>query len=154
MNTENPLVPDLLRRFVRTPHISSFCIGGTWVRLETNDLTLTSTIQSMTAGCETENRGEVSHWKLIRDEQAPCGGREVTVLSSEPIGTLLLGFGTVIAVDRERREILGFIAPDVTGRVFMAIVLPLILRFLRTPGTRDPNEYRSGPRDSAPKRCL
>ena len=131
MNIGNPSVPDLLRRFVPTPHISSFCIGGTRVRLKTNDLILATTIRGMTTGCESENKGEVSHWKLIRDEQAPRGGREVTVLSSEPTGTLLLGLGTVIAVDRERREVMGFIAPDISGEELVAIVLPILLKLLR-----------------------
>ena len=132
MNTETTLVPDLLRRFVAAPHFSRFCIGGTSARLETNDPILASTIQGATVCCETEHAEGVSHWKLIRDEQAPCGGREVSVLSAGPIGTLLLGAGTVIAVDRERREVLGFIAPDISEEEFATIVVPLIVNLLNS----------------------
>lgn len=133
MNTEITRVPDLLRRFVATPHISRFHVGSTRARLETNDLILAATIQAATAGCETEGAGEFWYWKLIIDEQAPRGGREVSVLSAGPIGTLLFGLGTVIAVDRERREVLGFVAPDISGEEFAAIVLPRILKLLQSP---------------------
>lgn len=131
MNTETTLVPDLLRRFVATPNISMFLIGNSCAQLETNDQLLASTIQRATVYCETEHAEETSHWKLIRDEQAPCGGREVSVLSAGPIGMLLVGAGTVIAVDRERREVLGFIAPDISGEEFIDFVLPLILKLLQ-----------------------
>ena len=131
MNTETTLVPDLLRRFVATPNISMFRIGNSCARLETNDQLLASTIQGATVCCEAEHAEEASHWKLIRDEQAPCGGREVSVLSAGPIGTLLVGAGTVIAVDRDRREVFGFIAPDLSGEEFIDIVLPPILKLLQ-----------------------
>jgi hypothetical protein len=133
MNTEITRVPDLLRRFVDTPHIARFQVGSTRARLETNDLILAATIQAATAGCETEGAGELWYWKLIIDEQAPRGGREVIVLSAGPIGTMIVGLGTVIAVDRERREVLGFVAPDILGEEFVAIVLPRILKLLQRP---------------------
>ena len=133
MNTEITRVPDLLRRFVATPHISRFHVGITRARLETNDPILAATIQAATAGCETEGAGECWYWKLIRDEQAPRGGSEVSVLSAGPIGTLLFGLGTAIAVDRERREVLGFVAPDISGEEFAAILLPRILKLLQSP---------------------
>ena len=123
-------MPDLLRRFVETPHASEFCIGSSRARLETNDPILAKAVQKALAACEVEPIGSDSNWKLIRDEQAPCGGLNVTVLSAGPIGTLLLGRGTVIAVDRERREILGFVAPDVSDKDFVTIVLPLVFKFL------------------------
>lgn len=130
MNIETTLVPDLLRRFIATPHVSILCIGDTCARLETNDLILASTIQGAIVCQEKSDAQEDSDWKLIRDEQAPCGGREVSVLSADPIGTILLGLGTIVAVDRERREVLGFIAPDISGEEFAAIALPLILKLL------------------------
>lgn len=136
MSPETSHVPDLLRRFVATPNSSVFRIGSTYARLETNDPTLADTIQSATVCHENSDAQKDSDWKLIRDEQAPCGGKEVSVLSATPIGTVLLGPGTVIAVDRERHEVLGFIAPDISGAEFAAIALPLILSLLdSTPNT-------------------
>jgi hypothetical protein len=112
-----------------------FCIGDTYARLETNDPGLASAIQSVTARSETDKGDAASHWKLIRDEQAHCAGSEVTVLSAGPIGILLLGFGTVIAADRESREILGFVAADLSAEKFVTIVLPLVLELL--PSSHD-----------------
>jgi hypothetical protein len=137
MSPETSHVPDLLRRFVATPNSFVFRIGSTYVRLETNDPTLADTIQSSTVCRDNSEAQEDSDWKLIRDEQAPCGGKEVSVLPAAPIGTVLLGPGTVIAVDRERREVLGFIAPDISGEEFTAVALPLILSLLdSTPNTQ------------------
>ena len=136
MSPETSHVPDLLRRFVATPNSYVFRIGSTYARLETNDPTLADIIQSATVCQESSAAQKDSYWKLIRDEQAPCGGKEVSVLSTTPIGTVLLGPGTVIAVDRERHEVLGFIAPDISGEEFAAIALPLILSLLdSTPNT-------------------
>jgi len=136
MSPETSHVPDLLRRFVATPNSSVFRIGSTYARLKTNDPTLADAIQSATVCQENSDAQTDSDWKLIRDEQAPCGGREVSVLLAAPIGTVLLGPGTVIAVDRERHEVLGFIAPDISGEEFAAIALPLILSLLdSTPNT-------------------
>ena len=133
MNNANTPVPDLLRRFIATPHVSTFYIGDTPVRLETNDPVLAGAIHNSTALCETENGSATSHWKLIRDEQAPCGGTEITVLSAGPLGILLFGFGTVIAADRERREILGFVAADLSAESCVTMVLPLVLELFRAP---------------------
>ena len=136
MSPETSHVPDLLRRFVATPNSYVFRIGSTYARLKTNDPTLADAIQSATVCQENSDAQKDSDWKLIRDEQAPCGGKEVSVLSAAPVGTVLLGAGTVIAVDRDRHEVLGFIAPDLSGEKFAAIALPLILSLLdSTPNT-------------------
>jgi hypothetical protein len=110
-----------------------FSIGDTYARLETNDPVLAGAIQSATARCEIDTGNGPSRWKLIKDEQAPSGGREITVLSAGPIGILLFGFGTVIAADRESREILGFVATDLSAEKFVTIVLPLVLELLPAP---------------------
>jgi hypothetical protein len=109
------------------------CIGDTLVRLETNDPDIAGAIQNLTACCETMNDEGASHWRLIRDEQAPCGGRALSVFSGGPIAILLFGCGTVIAVDRERREVLGFVAADLSAEECATIVLPLVLYLLRMP---------------------
>ena len=137
MSPETSHVPDLLRRFVAAPNSFVFRIGSTYARLETNDPTLADTILNATVCREHSDAQEDSDWKLIRDKQAPCGGKEISVLSAAPLGTVLLGPGTVIAVDRERREVLGFIASDISGEEFTGIALPLILSLLdSTPNTQ------------------
>jgi hypothetical protein len=126
------VIPDLLRRFVAAPHLCNFFAGGTSVRLETNDPSIITALRSVTAFLSDENGKAPYYWKLIRDEAAPCGGRQVTILSSGPLNTLLLGTGTAIAIDRERREVLGFIAPDVPAEEFATRWLSLITRLLVT----------------------
>jgi hypothetical protein len=118
-----------------------FSIGGTDARLETNDPALASAIHRATVRCEIDIGNGASRWKLIRDEQVPSGGREITVLSAGPIGILLFGFGTVIAADRESREILGFVATDLSAEKFVTIVLPLVLELLPAPQDALPNEH-------------
>jgi hypothetical protein len=130
MNSTISCVPDLLRRFVATPHSSVFCIGNDHVRLETNDLSLADTIRNANVCREKSNAQEHSEWKLIRDNQAPCDGKDITIFSAGSIGTILLGTGTIIVVDRERREVFGFITPDISRDEMASTVLPLILDLL------------------------
>jgi len=129
-------VPDLLRRHIATPYISTVFTDGGLVTLETNDMELSNTIRhELSRGRKHRPRHSESgpqHWKLIRDDAAPRGGDEITVLAAMTLQTLLFGNGTIITVDRERREVLGFIAPDVTRPVFSTDLLPLILTFLRS----------------------
>ena len=80
MNTETTAVPDLLHRFVATPHSSEFCIGSSRAMLETNDPTLANAVRKALATCDGDPTGGDSNWKLVRDEQAPCGGLNVAVL--------------------------------------------------------------------------
>jgi hypothetical protein len=132
MSSGNTAVPDLLRRFVHAPHVFNVFAGDTRVRVETNDPSIVEAMRSVTAPPSHENQDPPYFWKLIRDEAAPCGGREVTILSFGPLSTVLIGNGTVIAIDRERREVLGFIAPDVPTRQFVEGWLLLITRLLTT----------------------
>ena len=128
--TNGTSAPDLLRRFVPSPHVCNLLAGDTCVRLETNDPSIVAAMSNIASPSLEENREVSCFWKLIRDEEAPSGGREITILSSGPLSTLRLGMGTVIAIDRERREVLGFIAPDVSAEEFVTSWLPLITQLL------------------------
>jgi hypothetical protein len=133
MSGGNTFVPDLLRRFVPARHVSNVLAGDTSVRLETNDPSIIEAMAKITALPSQENGGHSYFWRLIRDEETPCGGQEVTILSSGPLSTFLLGVGTMIVVDRERREVLGFIAADVGEKELITRCLPLLLSLLKTP---------------------
>lgn len=132
MNDQNIVVPDLLRRFVPTPLVSTFCTRDVRMRLETNDPLIITAMQSATVPGSLEN-GDLSFWKLIRDDEAPHGSRKVTILSSGPLSSLLVDAGTVIVIDRELREVLGFLGPDVSAREFLVILYPIIVKLLRDP---------------------
>jgi hypothetical protein len=133
MSDMNLAVPDLLRRFVSVPHQSSFHSGDIYVRLETNDLSLADALQSAPVVFATKNESTACHWKLIRDDDAPCGEQEVTILSLGEVSTLLSGMGTLITIDRRRHEVLGFIAPDVSAGQFVSLLVPVILDLLIRP---------------------
>jgi hypothetical protein len=127
MKINVPAVPDLLRRFVETPYAASFVSGDANVRIESNEMAIITEIHSAIT-LHNDLETEVSYWRLIRDEAAPCDGKELTILSSGPLSTLLLGTGTVIAVDHERGEVLGFLASDVSAEEFVRVLLPLVIR--------------------------
>jgi hypothetical protein len=125
-----PAVPDLLRRFVETPYAISFTSGAATVRIETNESAIVNQMRRAMVsqdGLETD----LSYWKLIRDEHAPRNGRELTVLSSGLLTTLLLGIGTTITIDHGRREVLGFIGPDMSAEEFVTVLLPIIIKLSR-----------------------
>jgi hypothetical protein len=147
MNAETAGLPDLLRRFVATPHISTFAIKGFHVTLETNDTGLIQTLETFLAGCDSASQPQTSYWKLIRDELAPCGGREITVVPSGSMHTLLIGLGTLVVIDRERREVLGFIALDFSEADLATIALPRILNLLLSQGSRCLDKAEAGPGD-------
>src|SRR5579863_7426038 len=103
MSAVEPGVPDLLRRFVPAPYCASVEIGDIQVDLETNDGDLLSAVREAFRS-QPDGRPAAS-WlmKVIRDDDAPSDGSELTVLSAWPVTTLLLGTGTILFVDRERR---------------------------------------------------
>jgi hypothetical protein len=129
------------QRNIRTRSAATFCSGSArlqffrWGELRSvrNERSIDCHGNAKRHGTLVNENGRVSYsCKLIRDEAAQCGGREITILSSGPLSTLLLGMGTVIAVDRELREVLGFIAPDMSSKEIVTSWLPIITQLLVT----------------------
>jgi hypothetical protein len=133
MNTVMTPAPDLLRRFVSTPHASRHQVHDTCVYLETNDVELAMTMRANFNSSAEHDSFPSILWKLIRDDEAPCGGREVTILSSGPMSTLLIGPGTVICIDRQQHEVLGFLSANISASEFVNVVMPTILRLSVDP---------------------
>lgn len=126
MSSPQQSVPDLLQRFVETPFVLAYSSG----RFETNDMSLLASLRE-TGRLES---ALVVHGprlvRLVRDREAPRGGPPTTVICRGPLRTIAMGMGTVVWVDAERKEILGFIGPDVSaGRVCLEL-LPLALKLL------------------------
>lgn len=109
MSSEGVRIPDLLRRFVATPHTFTAGVDENSVRLETNDRAILSEFQS-----QVQYLPRSYTWKLIRDD-ATSTGQETTVIVSGPLLTVLLGTETWVVVDRERRQVVGFVASDVNA---------------------------------------
>jgi hypothetical protein len=136
MKAESSGVPDLLRRFVETPYAVSFTSDGATVRIEANDFALVNKIHGAIV-LQNGFGAEILTWKLIRDEAIPCNGRGLTILSLGPLSVILAGTGTVIAIDRERREALGFIAANVSSDEFVTALLPIVLKLSHLSVTAD-----------------
>jgi hypothetical protein len=120
-------VPDLLRRFVSTPHHATVLRDGTRIAVETNDPELIAAMRRVAVSHSGDQARSTLSMKVVRDADAPCDGTQVTVLRSWPLLTLLAGTGTVLSFDCERGEILGFVAADVDPQHFAGTLLPILL---------------------------
>ena len=130
-------VPDLLQRFVPTPFATAMIVNGVEVTLHGNvnfgalsrqPATTDSFLDTLTA-------------TVICDPEAPDAGSELTFVKSWPVTTVLIGTGTILALDCERAEILGFLAPSISPTRFITDLLPMLVDLHRemklTPRTED-----------------
>lgn len=127
MITANGGIPDLLRRFVAAPHKATGCCGDSRIALQTNDPELASAL----AVRDISSNEPSLNVRIIRDEAAPLGVSNVTLLEAWPLTTLQWGTGTVLTLDHERCEALGFLASSVSNQQFLDEVLPTLLNRLR-----------------------
>jgi len=119
--------PDLLRRFTPTPYV--FCTRDSPNRsyVESNDLEIALRVSRSNVFCGQNNRDGEILCKLIRDMSAPVDGSEVTLISDGPLRVLFLGRGTILIHDRERSELLGFIARDIRVQELVSSLIPALL---------------------------
>jgi hypothetical protein len=113
MSTANAL-PDLLRRFVATPYRYKANLHSTIVMFETNDQELFTTFRSRAeqlAGVLVSS-DTAWHWKVVRDPDVSQDGEATFLLSGETLSVLFLGAGTVVAIDWNQGELLGFVASN------------------------------------------
>ncbi len=136
-------IPDLLRRFVPTPYQCHVQLGGVDLELHTNDPALVTEL-SRSADSGPLDPLEVSLFaKIVRDNDAPCDQSEIMTLKSWPLVTVLMGTCTMLCLDCERRELLGFIAPHVTTSDVVSVLLSLAIDFFRNQAPNQPH-VRSG----------
>jgi hypothetical protein len=120
-------VPDLLRRFISTPHRARVLLGDAELAAETNDLALLIVMRQAATAESNDRLRRTLRMKLVRDPDAPCDCTHVTVIRAWPLLTLLAGTGTVLSLDLERDEILGFVAADVSAERIWEELLPMLL---------------------------
>ena len=118
----NP-VPDLLKRFVRTPY--KLIAKGAIV--ETNDLDLLEQFEIGNGSARLATIAPNFHIRVIRDSGAPTGSNRVEVFSEDEVCVLLVGDGTVIMVDHEERRVYAFLASDISNEQFAQVYLPLAI---------------------------
>ena len=107
--------PDLLQRFVPTPY--SCTLGETLV--ESNSEPLVSALQKAKPQLHP-----VAHLKIIVDHSVVEDGNTLTHINSTHLHTLLCGTATILIYDRESRELLAFLSPQISGAELVNRLLP------------------------------
>lgn len=128
MSTQQEAVPDLLHRFTPTPYFAEVVLEGIPLAVHTNDPQI---ITEMQKGRSHEINLQFSRAvlvRVVRDQDAPVKNSEVTMLSAGPLVTLLVGTGTMLALDCERREVLGFLSSSISPERLVRELLPILLR--------------------------
>ena len=126
MNVMNSFIPDLLQRFVPTPYVFAFGEPRNVIRIESNDLELA---RGVLLACKLRHDSEpvVLYWKIIRDWLAPQDGDDVSILLDNPIRTVLVGSGTILSFDQDKREVLGFLSPSASVDQLVNTWIPLLI---------------------------
>ena len=143
MITQEQRTPDLLRRFVATPHKLSFALGPAFLTLETNDSSLIADMQRECIANVNVASEQSLRIKVIRDDEAPSDNSDVLLLRSLKVNTLLVGTGTILAFDTERHEIVGFLDPFITAGRLLRELLPMLLN-QRCPGSSQDQKPANG----------
>lgn len=119
--------PDLLRRFVPTLYAFSKCDGPNRLFIESNDLEIALSVRH----CDMIHRQSALagglFCKLIRDMPCPVDDSEMTIVSNGALRVLHLGQRTILIHDRERSELLGFIARNVRVQEMVSSLIPALL---------------------------
>lgn len=118
--------PDLLRRFVPTPYVFGKYDGPNRFFVESNDLEIALSVRHSVMVHGQANRTGGLTCKLIRDSAAPEDGSEMTIVSDGTLRVLYLGTGTILILDHERSELLGFIARNVRAQELVSALIPAL----------------------------
>lgn len=131
---DDPL--DLLRRFVPTPLKTVYRIGQLRVVVRTNDITL---LPAFPLGADLDSSGEETfQWKLVRDLDSRGHLGEPVFLTSGALTVVEMGTACLLAVDHERRELLGFVGADVDARTHQEFLVPFLCRMTNEVIAADP----------------
>ena len=132
MSTQHETTPDLLRRFTPTPYLGDVVVDSISLAVQTNDPQLIEAMQHSETGKSGVQLLRQLKLRIVRDNDEPTDRSEVVLLSAGPLTTLLAGTRTVLVLDRDRREILGFLSSSISLEHFVAELLPILLgRFSR-----------------------
>jgi hypothetical protein len=117
---------DLLRRFLPTPLKAVYRIGSVQVVVRTNDITL---LPAFPLGADLDMGGAQNlEWKLVRDVDSSGLLDEPVFLNSGVLTIVEMGTACLLALDHERRELLGFIGADIDARTHQEFLVPFLCR--------------------------
>jgi hypothetical protein len=123
--TRNP-VPDLLHRYVATPH--KLIVNG--IAIETNDPDMIDELANVSR--LKSSLGSNLRIRIIRELSGPTGIRnDLRIFRADPLCLVLVGNGTMIMADSEQKCVFAFVTPEVTNRYFAEVCLPLALRSMQ-----------------------
>ncbi len=131
MSTTEAAVPDLLRRFAPTPQSSRTLISGVRVELQSDDVEIVARMQPKAGDSIGSASQTLLLAKVVRDRDAPPDASGVTIISAPPLITLLAGIGTVLVLDCQRREIVGFLGSSISAERFVDELLPTLVDRLK-----------------------
>jgi hypothetical protein len=118
---------DVLRRFMPAPFQRTARLGSTNLVMETNDADFLQAVSAWPAG-ESSPDAHSFLWKLVRDPDAQGELSETMIVMAGPVILVCMGPACVVGVDRERKELLGFIGASVNTTALEERVLPLLMR--------------------------
>lgn len=116
---------DLLWRFVPTPYASRICVGSMTVRIESNDPTLLAILHEITGG-QTRKAECTFLWRIVRDAEVRAGTGPPTIITDGDLTFVNMRPALLASVDREHRELLGFVGTGVSNRELKDSVAPLL----------------------------
>ena len=121
--------PDLLRRFAPILYTFDIILGREHALIQSNDLELALRMRRLCMPRFREMQPVPGLCKLIRDADAPVSFQRVIVIGAGSLRTLHMGIGTTLIYDRERSELLGFLASDVSAEKIVTSLIPALMDY-------------------------
>lgn len=116
--------PDLLRRFVSLSYELCVRIQGLHLHLATNEPRLAAALGSIAGDCRSDSI-KMQCTIFCDPDLSPDLGEKIEIDAGDSI-FLSFGRACVIAIDREKRQITGFVAAGALEGAWPAIVVPAL----------------------------
>jgi hypothetical protein len=128
-------VPDLLRRFVPTPHGHTLSNQRGTTVIESNDENFADELFGRFRRLAPESLPEAMEYvRVIVEDSLAEDGDALTRVDAGPLRTLLRGTTTMLIYDSESRELFAFIAQGVSCNEFYQRLLPAVVHQERPRG--------------------
>jgi hypothetical protein len=111
--------PDLLRRFVATPHKTRCVIHGRVVSIESNKLDL---VECFVPTNQRTSGDLIWICKIVRGTEAPIAPMECETLGHDTLEVKCFRGGSQLVIDRETREVFVFVVPNDSGALIAELV--------------------------------
>ncbi len=125
--------PDLLRRFLNAPLMRDFEIANRRICLRSNDENCLQILQEY----EVEKKDTAPEFEgtLLLDKDLPGDISSPLFLENESVVLLSFGRGCFVVLHRFRKELFGFISPNIGPDILAGTVVPAIAELLSREAT-------------------